>query len=78
MSPGGGRVHGTMQVLVNGETREVPEGCTVAALLEALQIGGRFAVELNEEILPRSLYAERRLAAGDRVEVVRAIGGGAG
>jgi len=38
--------------------------------------GQRFAVEVNEELIPRSLHADRRLVEGDRVEVVHAIGGG--
>jgi len=38
--------------------------------------GQRFAVELNEELVPRSTHADRLLADGDRIEVVHAIGGG--
>jgi sulfur carrier protein len=38
--------------------------------------GQRFAVEVNEELVPRSLHGGRALADGDRVEVVHAIGGG--
>lgn len=65
-----------MRVQVNGNERELAEGCTVAALLQALELRGRLAVELNEEILPRSRHAEQALRDGDRVEIVQAIGGG--
>jgi len=66
-----------MQVIINGEPRELDEALTVAGMLEALSMRGRrIAVEINEEIVPRSRHAEHRLREGDRIEVVGAIGGG--
>lgn len=50
---------------------------TIGALLEQLGLTGhRVAVEVNREIVPRSRHAELTLRDNDRVEVVRAIGGG--
>ena len=66
-----------MHVQVNGETRELPAGTTVADLVADLAAAGqRFAVEVNEELVPRSTHGARILVDGDRIEVVRAIGGG--
>lgn len=66
-----------MHVTVNGEEEHLPEGLTVAELVERAGLSGqRVALEVNREIVPRSAYAETRLAEGDRVEIVRAIGGG--
>jgi len=66
-----------VEVMVNGETRQVPEGMTVAQLLEDMVLTGkRLAVEINLEIVPRSAHDAHRLQAGDRVEIVHAIGGG--
>ncbi len=66
-----------MQVQVNGETMELPEGATVAVLVEKMALAGkRLAVEVNEDIVPRSQHTEFALSNGDRVEVVHAIGGG--
>ncbi|NMO16712.1 sulfur carrier protein ThiS [Pyxidicoccus fallax] len=66
-----------MQVQVNGETREVPEGMTLASLLESLQVGGPgVAVEVNEQVVRRARHPEHRLQAGDRVEIVTFVGGG--
>jgi sulfur carrier protein len=66
-----------MQVSVNGEPRRLPDDATVAELLAALGSGGRrVAVERNGEIVPRSRHADTRLADGDRIEVVVAVGGG--
>lgn len=71
------RYNRTMEILINGERRELAGGCTLAQLLdEAGYAGRRVAVEVNREIVPRSRHAERRLADGDRVEIVHAIGGG--
>ncbi|HLU13269.1 MAG TPA: sulfur carrier protein ThiS [Arenimonas sp.] len=66
-----------MEILLNGEPREVPAGTTVAGLLDLAGYGGRkVAVELNLEVVPRSRHADQVLAEGDRVEVIHAIGGG--
>ena len=64
-------------ILLNGAPRELPAGCTVAGLLADAGYGARrVAVEVNGEIVPRSAHATRALAAGDRVEIVQALGGG--
>ena len=66
-----------MKITVNGEPREVREGCTAADLVAELGLADqRIAMEVNLDIVPRSAYAEHRFAPGDRVEIVRAIGGG--
>ena len=66
-----------MQILVNGVAREVPEQMTVWALLTELGWAERrVAVECNGEIVPRSTYATVTLAAGDRLEIIQAVGGG--
>ena len=65
-----------MQVTINGTVMKIPEGYTIIHLIEQLAVKGRFAVEVNEAIVPRSEYANHPLQAGDRIEVVRAIGGG--
>ncbi|SDI66404.1 sulfur carrier protein [Pseudomonas flavescens] len=66
-----------MHIQLNGETLELPEGASVADLIEHLQLAGRrVAVERNLDIVPRSQYANTPLAEGDSLEVVHAIGGG--
>jgi sulfur carrier protein len=66
-----------MEIHVNGAPRSVPPGQTLAGLVAELDLTGRrVAVEINEEIVPRSRYGERVLAAGDCVEVISAVGGG--
>jgi sulfur carrier protein len=66
-----------MQIQLNGEAFELPDGETVADLIARLDLAGRrLAVELNLDIVPRSQHASTALREGDRVEVVHAIGGG--
>lgn len=66
-----------MQIYVNGEAREVADDLTAAELVLELGLADRrIAMEVNREIVPRSAYAEHRLQAQDRVEIVHAIGGG--
>ena len=67
-----------MLIQVNGESRGIGEGQTVAALLHELDIrADRVAVELNLEILDRKDFETRSLREGDRVEILSFIGGGA-
>lgn len=66
-----------MQIVVNGDTRQVPEGLTIARLLEELQIESKqVAVEVNLELVPRGQHARHALSPGDRLEVVTLVGGG--
>lgn len=66
-----------MRIVVNGETREVPEGLTITRLLDELKIETKHvAVEVNLELVPRGRHAEHALSAGDRLEVVTLVGGG--
>lgn len=62
---------------MNGDPREVPRECTLAALLSALELGDRrIAVAINRDIVPRARYAQVSLADGDRIEILEAVGGG--
>ena len=66
-----------MLVRVNGEEYELPEAVTVGELVERVGLADqRIALERNHEIVPRSEYTATKLAEGDRIEIVRAIGGG--
>lgn len=66
-----------MDIILNGEPRQVPEGLTAAGLIELLGLAGRrYAMEINGELQPKSAHAGHRLAAGDRIEIVQAVGGG--
>jgi sulfur carrier protein len=66
-----------MQVRLNGELREVPDGTTVAGLLVHLGVKAqRVAVEVNEAVVTKDRYDAHRLGAGDTVEIVAFVGGG--
>jgi sulfur carrier protein len=66
-----------MEILVNGEAREVPSGTTLERLLGLLALERRrIAVAVNRSVVPRSDFGVRSVAAGDRVEILEAVGGG--
>lgn len=66
-----------MTISVNGLSQELAADNTLAALVALLELTGkRIAIEVNEVIVPRSLYAQTLLQDGDCVEIVHAIGGG--
>lgn len=66
-----------MEILVNGTPHIVPADTTVAQLLVILELQGkRLAVEVNQELVPRSQFDSAILSPHDTVEIVHAIGGG--
>ena len=65
-----------MELFVNGEKTSIVNVVTVSDLISALDIRDNVAVEINREIVSRSAFERHRLADGDQVEIVTAIGGG--
>jgi sulfur carrier protein len=65
-----------MQVIVNGEHREVASS-TVDALLSELDYEGtHFAIAVNFDVLPKSRWAETPIRAGDEIEIITPRQGG--
>lgn len=66
-----------MKLVVNGESKELPEGTTVSGLLASLGLEGVLvAVEKNASIVPRASHPTTPLDDGDVLEVVHFVGGG--
>lgn len=66
-----------MTIVLNGASRDLPGNTRLAQLIHELGLEGkRLAVEINREIIPRSLYAQTELKNGDKIEILHAIGGG--
>ncbi len=67
----------TFTITLNGEARAVAAQSSVVELLRQIGLDTRkVAVERNEEIVPRSTYAQTLLLPGDAIEIVHFIGGG--
>jgi sulfur carrier protein len=67
----------SVTILLNGEPRSVAAPLSVSQLVETLGLAGkRIAVERNGEIVPKSRYASTCVDAGDKLEIVAAVGGG--
>jgi sulfur carrier protein len=66
-----------MTVTINGERREIPDGLSVAALLDHLNMTReRVALERNLEILPRAQWNAALVRPNDSFEIVHFVGGG--
>lgn len=66
-----------MQIRLNGDDHSLSAPSTLADLVTQLELGERrYAIEVNDELIPRGEHAEFQLSDGDRVEIVQAIGGG--
>jgi len=67
----------TVSISLNGESRQVAAGTSVADLLAELGLPAKHvAVEVNLELVPRASHAEHLLSEGDRLEIVTLVGGG--
>ncbi len=66
-----------MRVQINGEAREVSEALNLSELVSELSLAPeRVAIELNKQVVRRNQWPETILADGDRIEIVRFVGGG--
>lgn len=66
-----------MIIFVNGKNIEIQNDTNIAALIIDLSLEEqRIAVEINTEIIPKSKYQLFLLKDGDKVEIIRAVGGG--
>jgi sulfur carrier protein len=66
-----------MKVLLNNESTLLDDGLTIKILLDKINMRHKyFAVEVNEQIIPKSNHGSFLIKEGDRVEIVTAIGGG--
>ena len=66
-----------MTIQLNGEQHSLELPCSLETLIASLGlIGKRYAIEVNQSVIPKSEHAEFQLQANDVVEIVQAIGGG--
>ncbi len=64
-------------IVLNGENKQIDDDSNIEQLLHNLDLNNkRLAVEINQEIIPRSNYDRHTLEESDKVEIVQAIGGG--
>lgn len=65
-----------MNVHINQQAHELPEGATLADAVAALPAWPPFAAAVNLQFVPRDRYAEHALHDGDRIEIIAPITGG--
>ncbi|MBV2092788.1 MAG: thiamine biosynthesis protein ThiS [gamma proteobacterium symbiont of Stewartia floridana] len=66
-----------MQIYLNGLEKQIPDSLDMAGLIEMLDLTDqRIAVEVNEELVPRTTFSGHILNDQDRIEIIHAVGGG--
>lgn len=66
----------TIEITLNGET-QITTCHNLSELIEQLDlVNKRFAVEVNENIIPKSRLADTAIQPNDRIEIIQAVGGG--
>lgn len=63
-------------IFLNGESQQTTHLYLLGLVQDLCLEGKRFAVELNEQIIPKSRLAETPIAPNDRIEIIHAVGGG--
>jgi sulfur carrier protein len=67
----------SIHIQVNGENKQAPADCSVAALLAWLGVAGeRVAVELNRAIVRKRDWESTVVPDGSQIEIVEFVGGG--
>ena len=70
-------VSSPIKIFINGDLRKFPQETNIASVLESRNISSKhIAIEINENLVFRSDWQETNLKDGDKVEIVKAIGGG--
>ncbi|WP_025916816.1 sulfur carrier protein ThiS [Herminiimonas sp. CN] len=66
-----------IEIELNGVPHPLPAAHSLEALMASLDLAGKgVAVAVNREVVPRQQWPQRQLQPQDRVDIVRAIGGG--
>lgn len=66
-----------IEIILNGQPHQLNESISISNLLSQLELQNkRLAVELNNELIPKGQHATHYIKAGDKLEIVHAIGGG--
>jgi sulfur carrier protein len=65
-----------MELFINKNPHELPEGATVEDAIAAIQARPPYAAAVNTQFVPKTQYAAHQLQSGDRVEIIFPVTGG--
>jgi len=66
-----------MRIFINGLEKKYAPGLTLEMLINELgHVNKKIAIEVNEEIVPRSHLKNKLVCDGDKIEIITAVGGG--
>ena len=66
-----------MSVILNGENKRIEPGLSLEKLLLSLKLTHpNMAVAINDSVIPKSEYAQKKIENGDRIEIIHPVGGG--
>lgn len=65
-----------IEISLNNSLTQIAAGTYLSAALEQWEMGEKVAVAINGEFVPRSTYAQRVIEPGDKIDVVKPVGGG--
>ena len=66
-----------IQIYINGKKKNINSNCYLINILEEYSLKNKLiAVEINQEVIPKSNYKTKKININDRIEILELIGGG--
>ena len=66
-----------IQIYINGKKKNINNNCNLINILEKYSLKNELvAVEINQEVIPKSNYKTKKINKNDRIEIIELIGGG--
>ena len=66
-----------IQIYINGKKKNINSNCNLINILEEYSLKNKLvAVEINQEVIPKSNYKTKKINKNDRIEILELIGGG--
>ena len=66
-----------IQIYINGKKKNINSNCNLISILEEFSLKNKLvAIEINQEVIPKSNYKTKKINKNDRIEILELIGGG--
>ena len=66
-----------IQIYINGKKKNINISSNMINILEEYSLKNKLiAVEINQEVIPKSNYKTKKINKNDRIEILELIGGG--
>ena len=66
-----------IQIYINGKKKNIDSNCNLINIIDDYSLKNKLvAIEINQEVIPKSNYKTKKINKNDRIEILELIGGG--